>query len=69
MEEKTVFGLGLNEVLIVLLIVVIVFGGKRLPELARGLGRGIVDFKSALREKPTDESEKAETETDKESSN
>ena len=48
-------GLGINEVLIVLLIVLILFGGKRLPEMARGLGRGIVDFKSALREKPTDD--------------
>ncbi len=48
-------GLGVNE----LLIALILFGGKRLPEIARGLGRGIVDFKSALHQVPTDNTQKA----------
>ena len=47
-------GLGMTELSIVLLIALILFGGKRLPEIARGLGRGVVDFRSAVREKPTD---------------
>ena len=38
------------EILVILLIIVFIFGGKRLPELARGLGRGIRNFKEANRE-------------------
>ena len=41
--------IGLPELLLVLLIVLLVFGGRRLPEIARGLGSGIRDFKQALR--------------------
>jgi len=36
----------------ILFIVLLVFGGKRLPEMARGLGTGIRDFKRALHEDP-----------------
>ena len=48
-------GIGINELLIVLLIGLILFGGKRLPELARGVGRSILDFRSALHEQPADD--------------
>ena len=40
--------LGPMEIIIVLAIALIVFGPKRLPELGRGLGRGMRDFKSGL---------------------
>lgn len=40
---------GLPEALVVLLILVLIFGANRLPELARGLGKGIKNFKDALR--------------------
>jgi len=42
--------IGFPELLMILLIALFVFGGKRLPEVARGLGAGIRDFKRALRE-------------------
>ncbi|MFZ0392082.1 MAG: twin-arginine translocase TatA/TatE family subunit [Calditrichia bacterium] len=41
------FGIGPPELLIVFLIILILFGAKRLPELARSLGRSINEFKSA----------------------
>lgn len=43
-------GLGFQEILVILLIVVILFGAKKIPELARGMGKGIREFKDASKE-------------------
>ena len=40
-------GLRLPEILVILFIVILIFGAKRLPELATGLGKGIRNFKDA----------------------
>ena len=40
-------GLGAPEIIIILVIVLLMFGGKKIPELMKGLGRGIRDFKDA----------------------
>ena len=40
--------IGLPELLLIFFIVLLIFGGKRLPEMARGLGAGIRYFKRAL---------------------
>jgi sec-independent protein translocase protein TatA len=42
-------GLRLPEILVILFIVVLIFGAKRLPELATGIGKGIRNFKDASR--------------------
>ena len=42
-------GLGTTEILIILLIVIILFGARRIPDLAKGLGEGIRNFKSGIR--------------------
>ncbi len=44
------FGLGTQELLIVLVIVVLIFGAKRIPELMRGFGEGIKSFKEGMRD-------------------
>lgn len=40
-------GLGAPEIIIILVIVLLMFGGKKIPELMKGLGKGIKDFKDA----------------------
>ena len=42
--------IGMPELLIILLVVLLLFGAKRLPELAKGLGRGIREFKDATKQ-------------------
>ena len=44
------FGLGPSELLIVFLIILLVFGAKRIPEIAQGLGKGITEFKRAAKD-------------------
>ncbi len=39
------FGIGLPELLIILIVVLIVFGPKKLPDLAKSLGKGMAEFK------------------------
>ena len=44
------FGLGFTEILLILVVVILLFGAKRLPELGAGLGEGIKNFKKGYRE-------------------
>ncbi len=44
------FGIGTQELIIILVIVLLVFGSKKLPELAQGLGKGIKEFRKASTE-------------------
>lgn len=41
-------GLGIGEMILIFAVLLLLFGAKRLPELASGMGRGIRDFKRAL---------------------
>ncbi|MCK5120148.1 MAG: twin-arginine translocase TatA/TatE family subunit [Candidatus Latescibacteria bacterium] len=43
-------GLGTWEILLIFLVVLLVFGAKRIPEIAQGLGKGIREFKKAAKE-------------------
>jgi sec-independent protein translocase protein TatA len=42
--------LGTTEILLIVLVILIFFGAKKIPELAQGLGKGIREFKKATRE-------------------
>jgi sec-independent protein translocase protein TatA len=44
--------LGFPELLVILGVAVLLFGGKKIPELAKGLGEGIRHFKTALKDDP-----------------
>ncbi len=44
------FGLGATELLIILVIVIVIFGATRLPQIGQGLGEGIKNFRGALKE-------------------
>lgn len=58
------FGIGFQEMLIILVVVLIFFGPKRLPDLAKSLGKGIAEFKKASEEvrKGIDDAVKEESE-------
>lgn len=46
--------IGIPELLIILAVAVLLFGGKKIPEVAKGLGEGIKNFKNALKEEKKD---------------
>ena len=48
------FGLGTTEMVVIFLALLLIFGSKKLPELARGLGKGIKEFNKATREIESD---------------
>ena len=60
------FNLGPWEILLILVVVLILFGAKRLPELARGLGLGINEFRDAVDSSKKEIIDGLESETSKE---
>ena len=51
------FGLGTPELIVIMAIAFLFFGGKKLPEIGAGLGKGITSFKKGLHEKDEPEKE------------
>jgi sec-independent protein translocase protein TatA len=59
------FGLGYQELLIILVIVLILFGANRLPELARSLGSSVKEFKKGVNEVRAEDAPAVRKEEDK----
>lgn len=60
------FGLGIQEVLIIAFIILLLFGGKKIPELMNGLGKGVKSFKDGMNDvanDPNDNNTKIEKNT------
>ena len=49
-ETLLLFGLGMQEILVIALIFLLLFGGKKIPELMKGLGKGVKSFKEGMNE-------------------
>jgi Tat protein translocase TatB subunit len=47
-EVSTVFGIGMQELIIILVVALIFIGPKKLPDLAKALGKGVAQFKGAM---------------------
>ena len=57
--------IGTKEILLILIVVLLLFGGKKIPELMRGMGKGVKSFKEGLdgvEDKPSETTSKTEEE-------
>ncbi len=45
---------GVTEIILIIAVIVLLFGGKKIPELMKGIGNGIKEFKNAAKDDPTD---------------
>ncbi len=65
------FNLGTSEIIIIALMILLLFGGRKIPELMRGLGKGIKSFRQGMNEvegelkKPLEEDKKNDSESAK----
>jgi sec-independent protein translocase protein TatA len=56
-------GLGTQEILLIAVVALVLFGGKKIPELAKGLGEGIRNFKQSMKEEDKKPEEKKAEQT------
>jgi len=53
--------IGFTEILLILLVVVLLFGGRKIPELMKGIGQGMKEFKKASAFDPDEEKKKSDS--------
>ena len=58
--------IGYGQIIVIVLVVILLFGGKKIPELMRGVGRGVKEFKDAVNKDYTAEETKPESVSKKE---
>ena len=65
MEALVILGMfGPTEIIIIVLIVVLLFGGRKIPELMKGIGQGMKEFKKATKDDKDKEKENPEAEVE-----
>jgi sec-independent protein translocase protein TatA len=65
MTHLLLFGLGMQEVIVIALIVLLLFGGKKIPELMKGLGKGVKSFKDGMKEIEADDKDDDKSSSEK----
>lgn len=50
MKDLLIFNLGAGEIIVICLVVVLLFGGRKIPELMKGIGKGVRSFKEGMNE-------------------
>lgn len=55
LDSILLVGLGAPEIILIVLAILLLFGGKKIPELMRGLGKGVKEFKDAQHHDPKDQ--------------
>lgn len=45
-----IFGLGVTEIIIIAIVIIVLFGARKIPDLFRGMGKGIKDFKKEVKD-------------------
>ena len=60
-----IFGLGGWEILIIVFVILLLFGGAKIPELMKGLGKGVKSFKEGLKEDEKEDASKKEENNEK----
>jgi len=66
MEGFIILGFfGPTEIIIIVLIVVLLFGGRKIPELMKGIGQGMKEFKKATKDEPKKENAGSDNEIEK----
>ena len=53
-KENVMFGMGIQELAVIMIIALLLFGAKRLPEIGKGLGRSISAFKEGMKGGPVE---------------
>jgi sec-independent protein translocase protein TatA len=66
LKNRKMGNLGVTEILLILLVVVLLFGGRKIPELMKGIGQGMKEFKKASRLDDENEKMSAEPKKDEE---
>ena len=65
MGTLLLLGVGAQEIIVIALIVLLLFGGRKIPELMRGLGKGIKSFKDGMNGKDENKDEKEKPDSDR----
>ena len=60
MIQPLFLGLGTSELIVILIVILLLFGAKKIPELMRGAGKGVRAFKDGMKETTTEESAEEE---------